>query len=179
MVNQMAEQRYSIPLIPTDVRREEAIHQICDALEQVDKIANDVFTRISVRVAENHNQLKNINERVSLAQAKIDSIKGSKKATKVFSIPKYPAVVEEEQYKTVYTNAQNPPKSKRSSHKIQSKHPVLDDKALKEKLQFFNVQEKRGHRLGQTQDDEEGLGRLPGHLQSISSLLLFNTTENP
>ena len=49
---------------------------------------------------------------------------------------------------------------------------------MKEKLQFYNVNVKT------KKDDEnnkkgEGLGKLPKKLDSISSLLLFNTVENP
>lgn len=172
------EQRYTVPVIPTDLRREETVLQICDALEHVDKIASDIFSRIGSRVAENQRKLTNINERVSLAEAKISAIKGSKKATKVFSGPKYPSIEEESQYKSVYDNSCILPKTKRHAHKIQSKHPPLDDKALKEKLQYFTVPTTKNP-VGIVQAEQEGLGRLPSHLQSISSLLLFNTTENP
>ena len=176
------EQRYSVPLVPNDLRREEAILQICDALEYVDKVANDIFARIGARVAENHTRLKAVNERVALAEAKIDAIKGSKKATKVFSAPKYPAVSEEQHYASVYdinSCDKQLAAAKRTVRKLHSKHAPLDDKALQEKLQFYNVQAKKSKNVGQAQAEQEGLGRLPSHLQSISSLLLFNTTENP
>lgn len=52
------------------------------------------------------------------------------------------------------------------------------EQTLKEKLQFYNVRasEKR-QRNNETM--EEGLGRLPAVLDSVSTLLLFNTAENP
>ena len=166
------EQQYSVPLVSNDLRREEAILQICDALEYVDKVANDIFTRIGSRVAENHAKLKAINERVSLAEAKVSAIKGSKKATKVFSAPKYPAVPEEAQYKSVYDISSELAQTKRATHRLQTKHPPLDDKTMKEKLQFYSVQEKKPSHVGRAHSDQEGLGRLPRHLQSVSSLLL-------
>ena len=74
---------FEVPLVPPDLRREETIKQICDSLEYLEKVANDVFTRIGSKVADNHKRLRTINDRVNLAQAKIDKIKGSNKATKV------------------------------------------------------------------------------------------------
>ena len=50
---------------------------------------------------------------------------------------------------------------------------------MKEKLQFYNVHLD----LKKTKQDDansgEGLGRLPRKIPSVSSLLLFNTSENP
>ena len=55
------------------------VPQICDSLDYLEKVCNDVFTRVSNRVSENHQKLQSINERVNLAQAKIDKLKGSNK----------------------------------------------------------------------------------------------------
>lgn len=46
---EMAVQNYSMPVILPDLRREESYHQIVDALEYLDAVANDVFNRISCR----------------------------------------------------------------------------------------------------------------------------------
>ena len=45
----MAVQNYNMPVILPDLRREESYHQIVDALEYLDAVANDVFNRISCR----------------------------------------------------------------------------------------------------------------------------------
>ena len=170
---------YHVPVVPPDLRRDETIHQICNALDYLDKVADDVFKRISSRVADNHSRLRSINDRVHLAQAKIDQIKGSSKATKVFSSAKYPAVKEEDSYQSVFNACAGNVSPLKISSKIQSKHLPVDDKVLKEKLQFYNVQ--LGTKKGQANQESqgEGLGRLPENIPSISSLLLFNTSENP
>ena len=51
---------------------------------------------------------------------------------------------------------------------------------LQEKLQFYHVKviNKLQHRYVEITPDE-GLGSLPRDLDSVSSLLLFNTSENP
>ena len=178
--DKMGELSYSIPLVAPELRREETIHQICDALEYVDKVANDVFNRISSRVADNQARLKKVNERVSLAQAKIDAIKGTKKATKVFSGSKYPSVNEEEHYRSVYSDSNGFASMKKSNYRLhQVKHPAVDEKVLKEKLQFYNVLLGGAEKRNQVHEQEEGLGSLPKQVKSIGSLLLFNTSENP
>ncbi|XP_028342512.1 WASH complex subunit 1 isoform X4 [Physeter macrocephalus] len=123
----LADQTYAVPLIQPDLRREEAIQQVADALQHLQKVSGDIFSRISQRVELSRSQLRAIGERVSLAQAKIEKIKGSKKA-------------------------------------------------IKEKLQYFPVCVST---KAEPEDEaEEGLGGLPSNISSVSSLLLFNTTEN-
>ena len=79
----MTKPAYTVPVIPTDLRREETILQIADALDYIDRVAKDVFARISQRVGENRDQLKNINGRLDIAKRKVEKIRGSSKATKV------------------------------------------------------------------------------------------------
>ncbi|KAH1187619.1 hypothetical protein KIL84_020368, partial [Mauremys mutica] len=170
-------QTYSVPLIQPDLRREEAIHQVADALQYLQKVSSDIFNRISQRVEASRMQLQAIGERVSLAQAKIEKIKGSKKAIKVvFSSAKYPAPERLQEYSSIFAGAEDPATQKRPRHKIQSKYRPLDEKSLQEKLKYFPVCVST--KVHQEDDAEEGLGSLPRNISSLSSLLLFNTTEN-
>lgn len=173
----MPVQVYNVPVILPCLRKEESIHQIIDSLEYLEKITEDIFSKISSRVGENRERLNSLNQRVDLAQAKIDRIKGTKKATRVFSSAKYPAPAKLEPYKTLYSTENELEAVKRQNYHLNSKFTAVDDQIMKEKLQFFNVhldpnKRKEGNK-------EEGLGSLPKNLHSISSLLLFNTTENP
>ncbi|NWI99412.1 WASH1 protein, partial [Crypturellus undulatus] len=170
-------QTYSVPLIQPDLRREEAVQQVADALQYLQKVSADIFTRISQRVEASRTQLQTISERVTLAQAKIEKIKGSKKAIKVvFSSAKYPAPERLQEYSSIFAGAEDPAKQKWPKHKIQSKHRILDEKSLQEKLKYFPVCVST--KVHQEDDAEEGLGSLPRNISSLSSLLLFNTTEN-
>ncbi|KAG3292701.1 WASH complex subunit 1 [Ictidomys tridecemlineatus] len=172
----LAGQTYSVPLIQPDLRREEAIQQVADALQYLQKVSGDIFSRISQRVELSRSQLQAIGERVSLAQAKIEKIKGSKKAIKVFSSAKYPAPERLQEYGSIFTGAQDPGLQRRPRHRIQSKHRPLDERALQEKLKYFPV---CVNTKPEPEDEaEEGLGGLPSNISSVSSLLLFNTTEN-
>ncbi|XP_063641441.1 putative WAS protein family homolog 4 isoform X1 [Pan troglodytes] len=133
-------------------------------------------SRISQRVEQSRSQVQAIGEKVSLAQAKIEKIKGSKKAIKVFSSAKYPAPERLQEYGSIFMGAQDPGLQRRPRHRIQSKHRPLDERALQEKLKYFPVCVST--KPGPEDDAEEGLGGLPSNISSVSSLLLFNTTEN-
>lgn len=174
----MPGQVYNIPVIQPDLRREETIQQIADALDYMEKVANDVFDRITARVTDNHTRLEGINKRLDVAQAKVDKIKDTRKAIKVFSSAKYPAPDSHLTYKSVFEGTKDLNQIKRPVRKLISKHQNLDGRALREKLQFYNVQLN----IRKDRDSEsswEGLGGLPKHVESINSLLLFNTSENP
>lgn len=167
---------YSVPLIQPDLRREEAVHQIADALMYLENISTDIFRRVSDSVEKNRHQLKSITDRIRLAQARVDKIKGSKKATKVFSSAKYPAPDQLQDYLSIFAGATDPSSQTRPRHRIQNKLRPFDEKALQEKLMYFPVCVRNKKK---TEDEtEEGLGSLPRNISSVSSLLLFNTTEN-
>uniref|UniRef100_A0A3B4Y6H4 WAS protein family homolog 1 n=1 Tax=Seriola lalandi dorsalis TaxID=1841481 RepID=A0A3B4Y6H4_SERLL len=169
-------QVYSVPLIQPDLRREEAVHQIADALLYLENISNDIFRRVSESVEKNRHQLQSVTDRIRLAQARVDKIKGSKKATKVFSSAKYPAPDRLQDYSSIFTGATDPSSQTRPRHRIQNKLRPFDEKALQEKLMYFPV--CVGNKKKSEDETEEGLGSLPRNISSVSSLLLFNTTEN-
>lgn len=79
-------QTYQIPLIATDLRQEELIHQIADSLQYLHHVMDDVFAKVQTRVAENKARLAKVNERTQLAQAKVDHLRGRRKATQVYLI---------------------------------------------------------------------------------------------
>uniref|UniRef100_A0A2C9JEA9 WASH1 WAHD domain-containing protein n=1 Tax=Biomphalaria glabrata TaxID=6526 RepID=A0A2C9JEA9_BIOGL len=171
-------QGFSIPTIPPDLRREETFLQISDALDYLDKVANEVYARIGKRVEENKTHLQKINDRVNLAAAKVEKLKGSNKATKVFASAKYPAENNLAPFRTTFSNTDGVREIRHSHFKPQEKHAQVDERILKDKLQFYNVH--LGTRAKKDPSHQgEGLGGLPRNIPSVSSLLLFNTTENP
>ena len=68
---------YQVPVLPPDLRQEEMIQQMCDTLVYLDQVANDIFVRISHRVAENREHLSQLNSRILVVEAKVNRIKGS------------------------------------------------------------------------------------------------------
>ena len=176
MRNMSTDKLYDIPVVPPDLRHEEMVRQICDALDHIDQVAKDIFTRIGKRIADNHASLHALNDRIALAQAKIDKVKGSNKAMKVFSAAKYPAADKPSDYTSVFGGNQAlPPGVTRDNYKLHSKHKQLDEMAMKDKLMFYGVPR---HTRRDEGSQWEGLGGLPANVPSVSSLLLFNTSEN-
>ena len=173
----MSSQPFNVPGVPDDLRQEETVHQLVDSLEYLDKVANEIFTRIHNKVSTNGDQLRKLNDRISLAQAKIDKIKGSNKATKVFASAKYPSQDAAEFYMSVFEKEEGLREPKRPNYHTQAKHRLMDDAVLKGKLQYYHV--KGGQRKSNDANKGEGLGGLPKKIPSVSSLLLFNTSENP
>ena len=186
----MPVQSYNVPIILPDLRKEESLYQLTDTLDHLERVANDVFSRISRRVAEHRDRLSAINNRVNLALARIEKVKGSTKATRVFSSSKYPAPDQLEASKPLYTDVEADVENvRRSKVKFESRVAAVDDKLMKDKHHFhhFNIdvdqlkkKQRERERQEQTEDDDagEGLGRLPRVIPSVSSLLLFNTAEN-
>lgn len=172
----MPGQTYHVPIVPPELRHEEFILQIADSLEYLEKVTEDVFKRITTCVNETQEKLKLINQRTDHAQAKIDMLKGSKKAIRVFSSAKYPGKETLENYKSIFDCKNELVHIKRLEHQIESKHRDVDESVLKEKLQFYSVNIRRKNEDVQR---GEGLGKLPKTIKSVSSLLLFNTAENP
>jgi hypothetical protein len=74
---------YSVPVIQQDLRQEETILQIADALDYLDQVVNDIFARVESRIANSKARLEALHRRASLAKMKIEKLTGSSKATKV------------------------------------------------------------------------------------------------
>uniref|UniRef100_A0A2K5ESZ5 WASH complex subunit 1 n=1 Tax=Aotus nancymaae TaxID=37293 RepID=A0A2K5ESZ5_AOTNA len=99
----LAGQTYAVPLIQPDLRREEAVQQMADALQYLQKVSGDIFSRISQRVEQSQSQVQATGEKVFLAQAKIEKTKGCKKAIRVLSSAKYPAPECLQEYGSIFT----------------------------------------------------------------------------
>ena len=81
---------YEVPIVSANLHEEEMIGQICDCLQHLDAVSKDIFTKITTKIHHSRSRIKNVKERVNAAQKKIDSITGSRKATKIFSSSRFP-----------------------------------------------------------------------------------------
>ena len=183
---------YHVPIILPDLRREESLTQVIDSLEYLQAVANDIFNRISNRVAENRDQLTAINNRINTCQAKVDKLRHRSKATQVYAIPKYPAPRNLNEYTSLFCNV-NPQLQKIKRSKVSSdiRLPDVTNETMQAKTAYFkpkmatkaSVRQQQKHKSTDgdnvNESEGEGLGSLPKHLPSVSSLLLFNTSENP
>eukprot|EP00039_Didymoeca_costata_P018699 m.334591 g.334591 ORF g.334591 m.334591 type:complete len:505 (-) comp17392_c0_seq1:151-1665(-) len=180
----MPVQRFKVPVVPSDLRLEESLLQLLDSLEYLETVVDDVFGRIEAKVAVHRDKVIDVNNRLNVAQAKVQKIVGTRNATQVFSSAKYPAP------KTMNTTIDSLYEGldqrdiERVFHgSVHSRIGRVDGETLKDKLKFFHIEVKVSRKRDReiTEDEErcEGLGGLPKNVGSVSNLLLFNTQENP
>ena len=173
----MPSQTYNVSILSPKLRHEEFILSVADTLSYLEKVSDDIFARITKRTEEYRDQIKKINQRADLAQAKIEKLKGSKKAIQVFSSAKYPAADELDAYKSIFSGKTDYEDIPRTNIPVQTRHRPVDGRVMKEMLPYHRISARKTNK-GDT-DRGEGLGKLPRNLESVSSLLLFNTAENP
>lgn len=187
----MAVQCYNVPVVLPDLRREESLIQVTEALEYLEAVANDIFNRISNRVGVERDKLAAINTRICVAQAKVDKLRSAtSKATTVFSPPKYPAPKQLEPYRSMFAEVDRRMKNVRYSKRpIESRIVEVSSEVISAKQNFevfkqdvnaalMNVK-LRHLKQKAVSEESEGLGGLPEYLPSVTSLLLFNTSDNP
>lgn len=187
----MAVQCYNVPVVLPDLRREESLIQVTEALEYLEAVANDIFNRISNRVGVEREKLAAINTRICVAQAKVDKLRSAtSKATTVFSPPKYPAPKQLEPYRSMFAEVDRRMKNVRHSRRpVESRIGEVNSEVISAKQNFdvfkqdinaglMNVKLRHLKKTPVT-EESEGLGGLPEYLPSVTSLLLFNTSDNP
>ncbi|ELR14860.1 WH2 motif domain containing protein [Acanthamoeba castellanii str. Neff] len=172
-------QVFSVPVVFPNTRQDDSLFQIFDALEGLESVVEDVFGRIKNRVSHEKSRIDAISSRIDTAKAKVARVAGSTKAIAVHSSARYPAPKQLEEYHPLYIDVPRVP-PKHPKHRLPEapqmpilslRDPLGDDPFLPESTHL--------RRSEKSEDLREGLGRLPTELESISSLLLFNTQDNP
>lgn len=163
---------YNVPIIPLNLRKEETIVQIAEALQYLQDVSEDIFKRVNERIELNSQHLANISDRIDQASKKILSLSGAKKATQVFSSSKYPASHVNRQYQSVFGKSDEPITITR--HKIKSKSSAISEEPL-DKLHFYHVK----LRESETKVSNDTLGPIPTDIELFNDLLLYNTGKNP
>lgn len=100
----------------------------------------------------------------------------------IFSGAKFPAAEEFQYFVSLYANPNRDLlECSFCDNSIREPHPAVNERTLKEKQEFYNVRldASKRRQLKSKEMPEEGLGKLPWDITSVSSLLLFNTSENP
>jgi WAS protein family homolog 1 len=178
----MPPHRAEIPTVMHDLPVEEALGQMLDSLEHLNKVCTNVFERIAHRVKFERGKIGSISERVSACQARVEKIsQNPSKATTVYSTTKYPTPDALPHFTRLADVTRDDP-----NLKLQRKHVTVKDRrpappvnstTLFRLLTGATREAKMESIAEVTQAD--GLGRLPSYLPSISSVLLFNSAENP
>jgi hypothetical protein len=154
----------------------ETVYQAIDALHQLQDIVGAVMTNIKSRVEAEKNKIDSIQKRIDVADGKIKSIRGSTSATVVISPANYP-VPQQIDVRVPFVHEYKAPQTKVTKYPLDGAKPVeMSIEDLKGTiLDEFGIKVDRKVKTEQPQ----GLGRLPGQLTTVDSLLLFNTHDNP
>ena len=196
--------RFDVPVVLTDCAPCESLSSALDDLQQLDDVITALFSRLSARIAQQRDTLGGINLRIEAAQAKVATLAAHpSRVTTLFSASKYPAPHTLPDYRSVnhleqvssavgsrldrrllrddWTDAERfhlppaPPPHRISRHDRFAAAPATDTSNL-----FASLSKARLTRTEHVTDEAaEGLGRLPAYLPSISSILLFNSDDNP
>ena len=170
----------SINIIPQDLRQEEMLLQVDEMLSSLKKMSDQVFARIEKGINKYEKELENIDRRADIARDKVDQLKKSKnKAIKIFSSHKYPSSTDDNELYNALCQIPFSSKVTTKQLQVKSTHVPFDDEVLKEKLQFYQVPKMKS--VANVVDPSDGpLGAIPWRrMTSCSSLVMFNSSENP
>jgi len=179
----MSQKLFNLPIISHDLTREETIFQIANSIEYLDQCCSQIFERIEEAISKADTKIHAFDERINLVNLKISKIKGSKKAIQICSSAKYPVADlknELDNWKHLYHN-RNVFDMKHKLHKYLTPFMPLDELSFKEKFQEFQAESVFKYTSSvNTTDQADGLGNvLADKIESITSLLLFNTAQHP
>ena len=168
----------TIHLVSSDLSHQETILQIVDALDHLEKITEQVFSRIQSKIDENAQKLASLDKRVDVADQKVKKLSEMKtKATCIYSSSKYPDENELNDYQTTFANMKVPFKVQ-DEVKIQDLVKTLDVKEIKDKKRYFHLPMKKKPTVKQILDDTPDLRTPTKDSKSALSYLVFNTAEN-
>jgi len=173
----MPAQAYGIPVIFQDLRQEEALLQMFDSLEMLEKTMNDVYEKVATRVSVEVDRVSRVRQRLAVAKEKLTIIKGNEKATTVFSPAKYPAPRVLEDFVPMYNSIHPLSRIVHPDYDLDDDPEIISRGPRRPQEDFDFLRRLTSHE--REVDQKLGLGRLPGFLPTVSSLLLFNSSDNP
>eukprot|EP00823_Brevimastigomonas_motovehiculus_P007198 TRINITY_DN619_c5_g1_i1.p1 TRINITY_DN619_c5_g1~~TRINITY_DN619_c5_g1_i1.p1 ORF type:complete len:562 (+),score=177.50 TRINITY_DN619_c5_g1_i1:102-1787(+) len=185
----MFQQPYTVPVAYLDLPPAEALLQAFDNLAQLQGIIGDAFSRLSARVQHEKSRLTNIRDRVDRAKVKVQTVAANQsKVTTVLSTARYPAPKLLPDYPSVFPSNDIGDetifaKPIHSNYQLTQSQRHVEQKPCDTTDLFMELTQnsavRRQKEKLETELSREGLGRLPAQLPSISSVLLFNSDENP
>ena len=181
-------QPYEVSLTHNDISIDETYQDVVHSLLQLSKTINDIYNRIDKRIDNEKERLNVINNRIAICNSKVLLVRGSNKATTVFSTSKFPSSKSLPLYPTLFTQvSENPDVYRPIDDDVQYFAANPKDSPLYHKELMNEVQNllSRFNTVGTDMDriemimEEKGLGSLPYSIESVGSLLLFNSDINP
>ena len=170
----MMEEGYQVPLLPNDLRREETILHVVGALTHLSKVSNDIFGKIGAKCDEFQEKISGINQRIDIANTKLEVLKETKKATVVFSSARYPGKDKAEDFRNIFSVLDRPLSYAPPKQVVGERVQEYGSGTLQSKLLMVSV--KARHEDTRIPD---GVGSLPKDLSCAGALTIYNTAESP
>lgn len=164
---------YNIPVIQPDLRHEETIIQTANVLEHLSNIVNEVFDKIDARIARNVAKTVELNQRIGVANEKVQSVVGINKAIKIFSPAKYPATNIFSDIPMTFSESNRSNISLNTNYTVESGLEPVGHRDITEKIECYSVRPVKRHYA----TISEGLGPFAAEIESINQLLLFNEPQ--
>jgi WAS family protein 1 len=181
-------QPYEASYVHGDLSQPETLKDLFHALDHLSGTIDDIFSRIETRISEERKRVDSVNTRIAACKSKVDKVRGSRKATTVFSTAKFPAPTALPVYPTLFSHISARPSSQRETEDDleytmpPTSESCIGDTDLEQELMAItyrlNSHNTEMERVEFTMEDE-GLGQLPPSVTSVGSLLLFNSDINP
>jgi hypothetical protein len=181
-------QPYEIAIVNYNLEVPETFNDLFYSLERLSGTVDDVFSRIERRLADEKARVTQINTRVATCQSKVNLVRGSNRATTVFSTAKFPAPKQLPLYPSLFSQVTDMPNPCRSAEDekqyliAESKRCAATNDALSEDLYLILGRlNSHGTEMERTEFimEDEGVGGLPAIVPGVGSLLLFNSNINP
>ena len=164
-----------------DFRKEHTVAQALKTLENMSSVMDKMFDGIISRVNEEADRIAQIDERIEDAKAKVKKITGITTSTTVHSAAKYPASEKLKGFKRLNHGATFS-RMPEFSLADENAHFLPSDRKISRKRErsLIDLYSDVNPDLSQFETGlKRGLGQLPRHLPSVSSMLLFDSKSNP
>ena len=178
--------QHSVPLAFTTARRDDhGMQHVLDSLEKLGEVARSIFDNISSRVAAENERMEEIKSRMEDMQERVNDVSGRTRTTTVMSSFRYPKGSDRSVAVIQYDESNYKPRTKRirPQRVFQKGDPLQEDAFGGMPARVHNPTDQYELPLfiatAKPVKRTQGLGRLPKNLDNVSSLLLFNTNENP
>lgn len=177
-----------VPLVFNDLKQNLTLEETLHALTQLQEAFDHTMNRLESRVADEKARLTNINARTAVCLGKVNSVRGSNKATTVFSTAKFPGpkkcnpspstFVDPEEFPSPFLEPDDDTHYSIPQPELSSVGNRAQSQELFDMYQSLNQHGTDMIRAEFIMEDK-GLGNLPAGLPSVGSCLLFNSHTNP
>tara|TARA_B110000971_G_scaffold217292_1_gene253885 strand:- start:158 stop:1087 length:930 start_codon:yes stop_codon:yes gene_type:complete len=182
---------FGLPTVHNDCSSDQSLRDMLHSLQRLDDTVSSVFSRVMLRAQHEKSRVADVKSRILAARKKIRSIStNSTRATTIFSTSKHPASQTIPNYNMLFS----------SSDPLKGVSPYLDaDPETLYTPADPNMSDLNNNELTRDLTDlftrlnpgstdmirveimmeNEGVGALPKKVDSVASLLLFNSTKCP